>query len=177
MGRPSRHSVTSGKAFIRGAYTDRPTDLVSSLPPSLPLRVLVRWEGEGEREKWEGRDIEGVLSYGVTRPVTPRHATHTHKTEQLQPTAAASGVAVARNYPPPKWSKREMEYLSNALAMTMRGGRTEEGVSHSFSFRMWLQNGGYFPLMGKGERGEGRSPVRFDSEEFVLGAANWHREG
>ena len=127
MGRPSRHSVTSGKAFIRGAYTDRPTDLVSSLPPSLPLRVLVRWEGEGEREKWEGRDIEGVLSYGVTRPVTPRHATHTHKTEQLQPTAAASGVAVARNYPPPNWSKREMEYLSNALAMTMRGGRTEEG--------------------------------------------------
>ena len=72
-----------------------------------------------------------------------------------------------------------MEYLSNALAMTMRGVRTDGrgGVSHSFSFRMWLQNGGYFPLMGKVGWEEGRSPVRFDSEEFVLGAANWHREG
>ena len=126
VGTPLATQRRVGKSVYSGCIhgqTDRP----SILPPSLPLRVLVRWEGEGEREKWEGRDIEGVLSYGVTRPVTPRHATHTHKTEQLQPTAAASGVAVARNYPPPNWSKREMEYLSNALAMTMRGGRTEEG--------------------------------------------------
>ena len=62
-----------------------------------------------------------------------------------------------------------MEYLSNALALTMR-----EGVP--LRSKCGCKMVDIFPLMGERER-EGQNPVRFDSEEFVLGAANWHREG
>ena len=87
----------------------------------------------------------------TTSNATPRHP-------YAQNGAAATRrrrVAVARNYPPPNWREREMEYLSNALALTMR-----EGVPTPF--QMWLQNGGYFSTDGRGREG-GSEPcqIRF----------------
>ena len=103
--------VASGKAFIRGAYTDRrtggPTADLVSLPPSPRACSIGR---RGEREKWEGRDRKRDQSYGVTPPATPRHPYAQNGAAAARRSRRRRRVAVARNYPPPNWREREKRW-------------------------------------------------------------------
>ena len=87
-----------------------------------------------------------------------RHATHTHKTEQLQPAgAAAAAGSQLRVTIPLQIGERERRdgIFKQCVGIDNEGGG-------STPFQMWLQNGGYFSTDGReGEGGSEPCQIRF----------------